>query len=222
MSKWQVLRDDDDLLEVKLVGGRKYIFLEVIDLKAHTGEGKFYVEVSCVDLDEIPPAGVKEALVSWGMQPYQYVLDVHAAECCHGYGYKAVLGGEDAGGAVVARRAGRRIAKEAVEDLDEAMERPVNKLGSTAAEMMRGDFMSALGRGCAEGQPNARLVAKMYGADPDEVIVDRLPYTMGFLAGKAGQPNEATDEYAPEYTFGWERGVRVARGESSPPTWIKC
>jgi hypothetical protein len=221
MSKWQVLRDDDDLLEVKMVGGRKYIFLEVLDMKAHTGEGEFYVEVSCVDLDEIPPQGVKEARLSWGIAD-EDISDLATAECCHGYGYKAVLGGEDAGGAVVARRAGRRIAKEAVEDLDGAMERPVNKLGSTASEMMRGDFMSALGRGCADGQPNARLVAKMYGADPDEVIVDRLPYTMGFLAGKAGQPNEANEDYSPHYTSGWERGVRVARGESSPPTWIKC
>ena len=221
MSKWRVLRDDTDLLEVKLVGGRKYLFLEVLNMKEHTGEGAFYVEVSCVDLDEIPPQGVKEARLSWGIAD-EDISDLATAEICHSYGYKAVLGGENAGGAVVARRAGRRIAKEAVEDLDEAMERPCNALGSTAAEMMRGDFMSALGRGCAEGQPNARLLAKMYGADPDEVIVDRLPYTMGFLAGKAGQPNEATDEYAPEYTFGWERGVRVARGESSPPTWIKC
>ena len=221
MSKWRVLRDDDDLLEVKHLGGRKYLFLEVINLEEHTGEGKFYVEVSCVDLDEIPPQGIEEALRSCGAEE-EDISNLGVAEYCHGYGYKAVLGGEDAGGAVVARRAGRRIAKEAVEDLDEAMERPVNKLGSTAAEMMRGDFMSALGRGCAEGQPSARLVAKMYGADPDEVIVDRLPFMMGFLAGKAGQPNEANEDYSPHYTSGWERGVRVARGESSPPTWIKC
>ena len=221
MKKWVTLRDDDDFLEVKHLGEGKYLFLEVLDMKAHTGEGAFYVEVSCVDLDEIPPQGMKEALRSYGWEDGE-ISNLGAAECCHGYGYKAVLGGEDSGGAVVARRAGRRIAKEAVEDLDGAMERPCNALGSTAAEMMRGDIFSALGRGCAEGKPDARLVAKMYGADPDEVIVDRLPYTMGFLAGKAGQPNEATDEYAPEYTFGWERGVRVARGESSPPTWIKC
>jgi hypothetical protein len=221
LKKWMVLRDDDDLLEVKQVGARKYIFLEVLDMKAHTGEGEFYVEVSCVDLDEIPPQGIEKALRSCGAEE-EDISNLGAAECCHGYGYKAVLGGEDSGGAVVARRAGRRIAKEALQDLDGAMERPCNALGSTAAEMMRGDIFSALGRGCAEGEPSARLVAKIYGADPDEVIVDRLPYTMGFLAGKAGQPNEATDEYAPEYTFGWERGVRVARGESSPPTWIKC
>jgi hypothetical protein len=221
MSKWRVLRDDVDLLEVKHIGARKYIFLEVLDMKAHTGEGAFYVEVSCVDLDEIPPQGIEEALRSCGAEE-EDISNLGTAEACHGYGRKAVLGGEDSGGAVVARRAGRRIAKEALQDLDEAMERTCNALGSTAREYMRGDFMSALGRGCAEGKPDARLVAKMYGADPDEVIVDRLPYTMGFLAGKAGQPNEATDEYAPEYTFGWERGVRVARGESSPPTWIKC
>ena len=221
MNKWRVLRDDDDLLEVKQVGARKYIFLEVLDTRTYTGKGRFYVEVSCVDLDEVPPQGIEEALRLYGMEE-EDISNLGAAECCHGYGYKAVLGGENAGGAVVARRAGRRIAKEAIEDLDEAMERTCNALGSTAREYMRGDIFSALGRGCAEGQPNARLVAKMYGADPDEVIVDRLPYTMGFLAGKAGQPNEATDEYAPEYTFGWERGVRVARGESSPPTWIKC
>jgi hypothetical protein len=223
MSKWQVLRDDTDLLEVKCLGGRKYLFLEVLDMKEHTGKGEFYVEVSCVDLDEIPPQGIEKALRSCGAEEEDIsnLDNLDAAECCHGYGYKAVLGGEDAGGAVVARRAGRRIAKEALQDLDGAMERPCNALGSTAAEMMRGDIFSALDRGVQEGRQDARIMSKLYGFDPDEHIKDRLPYTMGFLAGKAGQPNEATDEYAPEYTFGWERGVRVARGESSPPTWIK-
>jgi len=221
MSKWQVLRDDDDLLEVKHLGGRKYLFLQALDTRTYTGKGRFYTEVSCVDLDEIPPQGVKEARLSWGIAD-EDISDLATAEICHSYGYKAVLGGENAGGAVVARRAGRRIAKEAVEDLDGAMDRPVNKIGSTAAEMMRGDFMSALGRGVQEGRQDARIMSKLYGVDPDEVIVDRLPYTMGFLAGKAGQPNEANEDYSPHYTSGWERGVRVARGESSPPTWIKC
>jgi hypothetical protein len=223
LNKWRVLRDDDDLLEVKHLGEGKYLFIEVLDMKAHTGEGAFYVEVSCVDLDEIPPQGIEKALRSCGAEEEDIsnLDNLDAAECCHGYGYKAVLGGEDAGGAVVARRAGRRIAKEALQDLDGAMERPCNALGSTAAEMMRGDIFSALDRGVQEGRQDARIMSKLYGFDPDEHIKDRLPYTMGFLAGKAGQPNEATDEYAPEYTFGWERGVRVARGESSPPTWIK-
>ena len=31
MKKWVTLRDDDDLLEVKHIGARRYLFLEVLD-----------------------------------------------------------------------------------------------------------------------------------------------------------------------------------------------
>jgi hypothetical protein len=219
MSKWQVLRDDDDLLEVKQVGARKYIFLEVLDMKAHTGEGGHCVDLALVDLDEVDAKTIRSAMECYGCED-EAPEELYLVEMLHGYGAKAPLFSAQAGGRVVARRLGRSEASKL--DIDEAMDRPVNAIGSTAAEYMRGDIFSALSRGVQEGRQDARIMSKLYGVDPDEHIEDRLPFMMGFLAGKAGQPNEANEDYSPHYTSGWERGVRVARGESSPPTWIKC
>lgn len=218
MKKWTVLRDDDDFLEVKYLGGRKYLVLEVIDLKDRTGEGEFCVDLALVDLDEVSTATVRSAKDCYGCEdeaPRELVL----VEMLYGYGAKAPLFSAQAGGRVVARRLGRSEARKL--DIDAAMNRPVNAIGSTAREFMHGDFQSAMYRGIQEGRQDARIMAKMYGNDPDEHIKDRMPFLMGFLAGKAGQPNEANEDYSPHYTSGWERGQRVARGEASPPSWIK-
>lgn len=217
MKKWTVLRDDDDLIEVKYLGGRKYLVLEVIDLEAHTGEGEFCVDLALVDLDEVDAKTVRSAMQCYGCEDQPEAL--YLVEMLHGYGAKAPLFSAQAGGRVVARRLGRSEARNL--DIDEAMDRPVNKIGSTAREYMNGDFQSAVYRGVLEGRQDARIMAKLYGVDPDEHIEDRLPFMMGFLAGKSGRPNLANEDYSPHYTSGWERGQRVARGEASPPSWIK-
>lgn len=217
MKRWQVLRDDDDLIEVKHIVDRRYLVLEVLDLKAHTGEGEFCVELALVDIDGVGEETIRKAMQCYGC--YEGPGDLYLVEVLFGYGAKAPLFSAEAGGRVVARRLGRSEARKI--DIDAAMDRPVNKIGSTALEYMRGDIFSALGRGVQEGRQDARLIAKMYGIDPDEHIEDRLPFLMGFLAGKSGQPNEANEDYSPHYTSGWERGQRVARGEASPPSWIK-
>lgn len=217
MKKWQVLRDDDDLIEVKALGGRKYLVLEVLDLKAHTGEGEFCVDLALVDIDEVDTKTIRSAMQCYGCEDQPEEL--YLVEMLHGYGAKAPLFSAQAGGRVVARRLGRSEASKL--DIDEAMDRPVNALGSTAREYMNGDFQSAVYRGIQEGGQQARIMSKLYGVDPDEHIKDRLPFLMGFLAGKAGQANEANEDYSPHYTSGWERGQRVARGEASPPSWIK-
>jgi hypothetical protein len=105
------------------------------------------------------------------------------------------------------------------------MQRPVNALGSTAAEYMRGDLDSAMQRGCEAGDPTARLVAKMHGT-PEHVIdnvrpADFLPYTFGYIAAMQGAPRETGPDLAPEYGRGYERGERVRKGEAPAPSWIK-
>ena len=218
MKKWTVLQDNDDFLEVKYLGGRKYLVLEVLDLKAHTGEGEFCVDLALVDLDAVGAATIRSAMECYGCEDDE-PEELYLVEMLHGYGSKAPLFSAEAGGRVVARRLGRSEASKL--DIDAAMDRPVNALGSTAREYMNGDFQSAVYRGVQEGRQDARIMSKLYGVDPDEHIVDRLPFMMGFLAGKAGQANEANEDYSPHYTSGWERGQRVARGEASPPSWIK-
>ncbi len=218
MKKWTVLRDDDDLIEVKCLGGRKYLVLEILASETWKNGGKFWVQLDLVDLDEVSADIVRSAKDCYGCED-EAPEELALVEMLHGYGAKAPLFSAQAVGRVVARRLGRSEARKL--DIDEAMDRPVNKIGSTAREYMNGDFKSAVYRGIQEGRQDARIMAKMYGNDPDEHIEDRMPFLMGFLAGKAGQPNEVNDDYSPHYTSGWERGQRVARGEASPPSWIK-
>lgn len=218
MKKWTVLRDDDDLVEVKYLGDRKYLVLEVLELETHTGKGAFGVELALVDLDEVNAKTIRSAMQCYGCED-EAPEELALVEMLFGYGAKAPLFSDEAGGRAVARRLGRSEARNL--DIDEAMDQPVNAIGSTAREYMNGDFLSAVVRGIQDGEQQARIVSKLYGVDPDEVIEDRLPFLMGFLAGKSGQPNEANEDYSPHYTSGWERGQLVARGEASPPSWIK-
>lgn len=49
------------------------------------------------------------------------------------------------------------------------MHRSVNKIGSTAIEYARGDFASAILRGIARGNPEARIMGKMHGVTDEEM-----------------------------------------------------
>ena len=47
------------------------------------------------------------------------------------------------------------------EQLDNMLDRPVNRIGSTAREYAAGDFASAIGRGLMNGEPRAELMARI-------------------------------------------------------------
>lgn len=92
-----------------------------------------------------------------------------------------------------ARREARALLDEYA--LEAAMDRPVNAIGSTAREYMKGDLTSAMQRGCEAGDKTARLVAKISGA-PQEVIddtrpADWMPYLVGYTDGVHGNPAES-------------------------------
>jgi hypothetical protein len=101
----------------------------------------------------------------------------------------------------------------------------VNKIGSTAAEFMRGDFTSAMVRGCEAGDANARLMAKMHGASPEATNDvrpdDWLPYLFGYMAAVNGGSKQTDPDTAPEYFRGFERGEKVKAGTCPAPGWIK-
>jgi hypothetical protein len=59
-----------------------------------------------------------------------------------------------------AKRESRLLASDTVA-YEQRMDRPVNKVGSTAREYATGDVSSAILRGIAEGDPRAELMAKM-------------------------------------------------------------
>lgn len=184
-----------------------------------------------VDLDDTTEDNIKSALECCGVDLDEYERDSHdwiVVECLVDYGAAAPMGEHGSNYAERARAAARREVEELIADSDKceaALDRPVNKLGSTAREYARGDFQSAMERGVYAGDPGARVMARMHGV-PVEVIddarpADFLPYVMGYMAAMNGGERETGEDLAPEYGQGYERGERVRKGEAPAPGWIR-
>jgi len=184
-----------------------------------------------VDLDETSDESIKSALQCCGLDLDDVDREHHdlaLVECLVSYGAAAPMGEHGSKYATRARAAARRAAEELIADSDaceQALNRPVNKLGSTAAEYARGDFAPAIERGVLAGEPGARITARMYGVDQwaidDAKPADFLPYVMGYMTAMSEGERETCDDLAPEYNLGYERGERVRKGEAPAPAWIK-
>ncbi len=123
---------------------------------------RYEATVAMVDLDAIGSDELASAVRSCG---WENMPDEPRAlaECLIRYGDYAPLGsyyGNDL-------RQARREANELLADTDArsvALDKPVNAIGSTAAEFMRGDTWAALHRGVESGNKDAMLITKMYHA----------------------------------------------------------
>lgn len=231
-GKWQTLYDDAGMIEARQVGPRAFQFIEVTDMLDACGDeckdSPWHVTLSLVDLDAIPPESIASAVRSCRSDSDDVVTDpLWIAEMCHGYGCKAPLWNEGGKNRTNLHRQARSEAHQLLDSsaLEDALQRPVNALGSTAAEYAKGDFFSAMQRGAEAGNPAARLVAKMHGV-PQDVIddvrpEDWLPYLMGYMDATNGSPESTEDDLAPTYKRGYERGARVKAGEAPAPGWIK-
>lgn len=142
---------------------------------------QFECQVKRLDLGELPADELKSALRSCGleqtseglMQSYGCDLVDPAweerakVEACIGYGHGAPLETFSGGQHPMRIRANaRRYAEMCMRDdalVEERLARPVNKIGSTAAEYGRGDIDSALHRGPFDATKT--LVRKMYGLE---------------------------------------------------------
>ena len=133
-------------------------------------ELKYMVDLSEIDLASIPEETKASALESCGWEP-PGVDEIPEAqrrlmlvEALHGYGAKAPLfdvSGNNAGKLIRAAKACSYEVTASCEAYEQAMAKPVNKLGSTAREFMTGDIDSAIGRGLEAGDHNAEIVALM-------------------------------------------------------------
>ena len=129
-------------------------------------------------------------------------------DCLVSYGAAAPMGEHSHPyRADVARAAARREVEEYLADSDKresALDRPVNRIGSTAREYAAGDMDSAMDRHRAHYRPS-----------------DWLPYMFGYVQAMGGAPADTSDDLAPEYVQGYKYGARVAKGEAPPCAWIK-
>lgn len=237
IGAWQVLEDDTHYLEVRHIGGRRFQFIQTTDMADAAGADEddpdvMVTELSLVDLTEIPEDTVRDASrfvdlesrspIAEGME-----LDLAIAEACFQYGAKAPLSSMSSADRddnlqkmrLTADKLSNSVA------LQKALEQPVNAMGSSALEYMRGDLIAAIKRGAEAGDLAARTMAKTMGI-PQEVVDDArpedfLPYIMGYGDAMGGREASREKNLAPEYLRGYARGQRVLRGEAPPPSWIK-
>lgn len=128
-------------------------------------ELKYMVDLSEIDLENISDETKASAMECCDVS----IGETHAnplvmVECLHSYGAKAPLYDESGNNAGKLIRAAKRCSYEITassEAYEQAMTKPVNKLGSTAREFMAGDIDSAIGRGLEAGDRNAEIVALM-------------------------------------------------------------
>jgi hypothetical protein len=216
----------------RCVGNRQYQFVELINMdeacgRDNEGQPKYNVSLRLVDLNTVSAGNVKSALDCCGQEAKSGLADDIIAECLDSYGCHAPLEQYNGNNARALMRQAYQAANDLLdpEQLETALSKPVNKLGSTAREFAQGDFTSAMQRGCEAGSPDARIMAKIHGipqsAIDDTRPADFLPYLMGYMCAMNGGTKETGEDISPEYFRGFERGENVKAGKCPAPGWIK-
>lgn len=226
---------------IRHVTGRSFHRITVIDMDDAVGEEenkghpRFVVELAEVDLDAISDEERERALESVGASDEE-LTDLGLAEALISYGLKAPLGDWSGNGEKTlvnkAKRESRRLEED--EDAHEAaLDKPVNRIGSTAREFMVGDLDSAMARGLSKGDDTARLMAKISHPIPEPLCCqvqlgaipsdDPIAFMAGFMDGFQGSklPNPGEDSLADAYLKGRDFGGEVRMGKRPIPGWVK-
>ena len=147
------------------------------------GYALYYAQVKQVDLREVPVSEVEAAMKSCGPDDLSRYDEaehemIHAT-CCADYGTYAPLDEFQGPRALQVRADAFRCAESYMADadsLDSALDRPVNKIGSTARDFRGGNCLAGLERYTAQiagsgSAPDAtkNLMLKMYGVDAQKV-----------------------------------------------------
>ena len=159
-----------------VAGTREYHFVTLVNWEDSVSErearevgSKYCMDLAIVDLDELSQDRIISAFRLCGQTPEEAGgNDEWIADTCRSYGAYAPIASENTSNfhAMFRKLAkeSRRITGSAAERR-KVMARKVNKLGSTAAEFMRGDLNSALIRGVIAGDKRGLLVAKISGLE---------------------------------------------------------
>ena len=174
---------------IRQVGERRFHFLSVTNMdeacgRDNEGSPKYSIELSEVDLDVISVEDQASAWESIGGD-CQIRGEITIAErvritagCCFEYGAKAPLHEEPTNNVNAGFRLCRAESYHLTSDAAayaERMDRPVNKLGSSAREYMTGDITSAIVRGANAGNPQAQLMARIYVNCEGQTLGGKIP-----------------------------------------------
>lgn len=164
-------------------GTRRYHFIRLDNMneacgRDNEGQPTYHVQLSEVDMDEISDNQINDAMRCCGIDDSSGLTDEECAGLVFDYGICSPLHAESTNnahkGIAACRKESYRLTRDAAA-YEEAMERPVNRLGSTAREFGRGDLNSALVRGLKAGDEGARIIGKMYIASEGQTLGGKLP-----------------------------------------------
>lgn len=169
MNKWYYTGDISVLeyggLWIRALDAHRFHVVELTNMDEacgsdNDGHPKYDVQLGEVDLREI---NRDKVLSFYGA--VDAVCDLYVAEAAFRYGQYAPLDSESTNNGWAGIRNMKRRSRELEVDseaYEAAMEQPVNRLGSTAREFMRGDLEAGIRRGVALGDECSLLMAKIY------------------------------------------------------------
>jgi hypothetical protein len=196
---------------------------------------EFNVSVDVCDIAELNDANKKDLLQSCGWDGADEDDPLVWAEIMHSYGMKAPLwdaNGDDIDSLMSeAKMEGDALIEDSAE-FEERMNRPVNAIGSTAREYMKGDLNSAMDRALAqetemlmmgpEMKPTFTMRVDHGFIKRHKINDDPLAYTFGYMHGHTGaEMDDSRGELAPAYIEGHALGIEVAAGRQHKPDWHK-
>jgi hypothetical protein len=178
MSGWQFLMGDVNYTDfggkwVKQIENNIYHIIELINMWDCTGDynqDKYNVSLQEINLDLID---IQSALKYCGWGNDVDITDpLIIVESISSYGSYAPMGDYNGNNyRKLLREAKNESNKLASDEFYHGLQldRPVNRLGSTACEYMQGDFQSAMLRGISQDDSSAKIFGKIHGLSNDDM-----------------------------------------------------
>ena len=177
MAGWQFLTGDVNFADYsgkwyRQIGDEVYHVIELVNMIDACGSDASYTySVSLQEID-LSIVDIDAALSCCGWISDDCQDDTMIVDSVSCYGSYAPMGQYDGNNyrklLADAKRESRLLTDDSAYH-NAQLCRPVNRLGSTALEFSRGDFTSAMIRGIASGDKSARIIAKIHGANEEDI-----------------------------------------------------
>lgn len=170
MTKFNVLTEDKWVSQ-KLNNGEfdYWLVLELINIddacgRDNEGQSKYNVSLSCVSPGEAGQKNIDKARQSYyGWEDGTNTLsDLELVEMLHSYGVSARLWQSNGNNARKLLKEAKQQAKQTEFLFGFAMDRAVNRIGTTGWEALRGDITAGLSRTIDSGTTEGQILDKMH------------------------------------------------------------
>lgn len=178
------------------IAPRRYHFIELTNMEEargrdNAGQPTYYLTLCEVDLGEVPERccgldddapTLSEDAVADAVRSYGVAAPLHEVSTSNAHK-----------GLAECRKESYRLTRDAHAH-QQALDRPVNRIGSTAREFGRGDLNAAVLRGLKAGNQDAWIIAKMHVAAGGRTLGGRIPEEElhAMAAGLLGEKEEAS------------------------------